>query len=107
MTLLIALALWAQTAIMQPAYLLDHPIDPNLLILATQDGRYPVALLVPDGCNWVHSYMEVTTVHAQQPLWLLVDGDNQCYVLAGDRVDPNPCLTNADGVCDVAAESDE
>lgn len=92
-----------------PAYTLDHPIDPNLLLLATAEGRTPIARMTPD-CGWLVGDMNVTvdgvqarTGHLVSVIAHLSSGDRGCTVAVGDVVDPTPCFANEDGVCDVNA----
>lgn len=101
--ILITGLLVAQTLAPQPAYLLDHPIDENLLILATRDGRFPIALLSGSDCSWVHSDMNVSVSVLQPQLDRLGDGAQACYVTVGEQVDRTPCLANAAGECDIDA----
>jgi hypothetical protein len=78
MTLLIAAVVFMQTLVPQPAYVLDHPTDENLLILATSDGRYPIALL-SGSCGWVHSDMNVHVDQVQDAVAHISAGPNDQY----------------------------
>jgi hypothetical protein len=106
--LVIALALFAWQLMPQRAYVLDHPIDPQLLIIATQDGRYPFTLLSGADCSWVHSDMNIDIASENDQLWKVQDesGDTCNIVIqnAGNPVDPTPCFFDDQGVCNIDGE---
>jgi hypothetical protein len=84
------------------AYVLDHPIDPDLLILATPQGRFSIVRL-SDGCDWLHGDMNVTVASALDRFvtlgWKAELPD--CFVGIQQMVDLTPCFADSDGVCDV------
>jgi hypothetical protein len=123
MTVLLALAFLAGSLLAdgptgERAYLLDHPVDPDRLILATHAGRYAVPRVA--ACPWMRpgAVVEVQALLVQQqqadspdPAWtpglLLVvpaDGGGPGCSLVPGLVDSAPCLTDAAGECDVALE---
>jgi hypothetical protein len=103
--LLLVIALILSQLAPQQAYVLDHPIDPNLLIIATQYGRYPFALLAGTDCSWVHSDMNITITNADSQVWQVTDsGTAICNIVVQDRVDATPCFTDDTGVCDINGE---
>jgi hypothetical protein len=107
LAILAVVALWivplshAQELPPQSAYVLDHPIDPDLLILATPDGRFPIARL--SECGWLRSDMNVTSGFLQSHLGVVTDGQQTCYVAISDMVDSTPCFANDAGACDIEA----
>jgi hypothetical protein len=95
----------ADATTLQPAYVLDHPIDPDKLIIATQDGRYPFVPLALSDCSWLHSDMDVDVAPSQDSrAWLLSSGAGMCTILVDGRVDATPCLTDDAGNCKVDEE---
>ena len=115
MTLVFALALFAQTLIEPPiqVYTLADPVRPGGLGLAMPDGSY--AISVGDNCgDTIQPGMNATfwQVSGFQGIGVIVpladDGSNEtpCNVRLEQLVDHTPCFTNVDGVCDVNAENE-
>jgi|SRR5215471_574040 len=103
--LVIALALLSWQLMPQRAYVLDHPIDPQLLIIATQDGRYPFALLAGMDCSWVHSDMNIAIYSETDQLWKVQDDSGDaCNIVVQSQVDPTPCFFDQQGECDIEGE---
>jgi hypothetical protein len=104
-------ALLGLLLLVQSAYVLDHPINPDWLILATTEGRYAISRLEP--CPWLRGDLNVSYVEPAPtaPVELYsADGQGPCHVAvvfgAGNglgEVDSTPCFTNADGQCDLEA----
>lgn len=103
-TLIALAALVLSQVATQSAYLLDHPIDPNLLIIATLDGRYPFAPLAGTDCTWLHSDMNVSLTSQRDQLWQVTDGNGTCNLAVQARVDATPCFVNDAGECDIEGE---
>lgn len=89
----------------QAAYLLDHPIDPDRLVLATPEGRFQVSR----SCEWMASYTNVlgfSTGDAQVVALTPSDlSQPLCFVDNLGLVDQTPCFGY--GVCDVSYEMEE
>jgi len=87
----------------QRAYVLDHPIDPDMLILATSDGRYSIVRL--SECSWLHGDLDIVMWEGQSAIRTVEqfrDGDGtQCLVGVTSMVDSTPCFANEFGNCDV------
>jgi hypothetical protein len=84
------------------AYLADHPIDPDQMILATTDGRY--AFQRQQDCQ----LRPGTNVVLDRAAMLFGTFPYVCgYAEPIFYVDPTPCFQNAEGACDVALEQEE
>jgi hypothetical protein len=94
----------------EQVYLTADPINPDRLGLATPDGRYAVRPM--QGCDELADGDNITVfLNWTLPPWLAAapldwdgNGDPPCLFHLEGRMDPTPCYTNADGLCDVAAE---
>jgi hypothetical protein len=92
------------------AYTSADPINPDRFGLATPDGRYSITPI--QECDWLAVEQNVNVYpNWQMPPWLGLSGTDSmqpgCVVRVEGRMSNVPCFTNADGLCDVAAESDE
>jgi hypothetical protein len=87
----------------QAAYLLDHPINPDWLILATREGRWSITRL--DDCAWAAGDMNVD-LQSGYPLAREIDavGQEPCAIGILSQVDVTACYTNELGECDVNLE---
>ncbi len=99
------------------AYITADPINPDRLGLATPDGRYAITTALGGGCDELSPPLAVGQniliyPNYEMPPWLAItevdsvppDG---CMVRVEGRMSATPCFTNDDGVCDIAAESDQ
>lgn len=104
MTVLIAALILVQSLQPQWVYTLDHPINPDWLVLATDQGRYAVTRLSAN-CDWLRGDMNVHLDQQQDSVAYLSDGQtNGCVIGVLGLIDQTPCFTNAEGFCDVAIE---
>jgi hypothetical protein len=105
---LYGLLFWAQTASAEQvsAYVLDHPNDPERLVLATPVGRFQI-LRAGSVCEWLTSYTNVTLDSAAYQLGLatLYSDGQSCDVDVLSMVDSHPCFGY--DVCDVIYELPE
>lgn len=87
------------------AYTLDHPIDPDRLILATPSGRYQITRT----CDWLVAYVNVTVTQGPYAgIFAIVPRDNSepsCWTADYGLVDPHPCFGY--DICDVTYELPE
>lgn len=89
----------------QPAYTMAHPGKADWLALATQDGRYEIALGTDPGCDGIAADMNVlASTDMSSPTWSLQlpGSDQACTVVEWHWMGDLPCFTNPDGACDVA-----
>lgn len=84
------------------AYTLDHPINPDWLILATVEGRWQIER--QGDCDWLSAYQNVA-VYSTEATTVLAQGDNSCLIGVLGLVDTAPCYGT--DVCDVAFELPE
>lgn len=111
MTLLVALILFAQMLDpleSQQAYTTADPINADRFGLATHDGRF-AATTVQD-CEGISIGQNVLIYPGYHiPPWLAItsiDGALPgCLARVEGRMDNTPCFTNADGLCDIEAET--
>lgn len=109
--LLVALALFAQMLDPlepQQAYTTADPNNADRFGLATVDGRF-AATAVQD-CGNITVGQNILIYPAYHiPPWLAItstDGSLPgCLAHVEGRMDNTPCFTNADGLCDIAAET--
>lgn len=87
------------------AYTLDHPIDPDRLILVTPSGRYQIT----HSCDWLGAYMNVAIADGPAPeiiaVWLRDSSEPLCWATSLGLVDPHPCFGY--DICDVTYELPE
>ncbi len=93
---------------LQQAYTLDHPIEPNWMILTTTEGRWQIERQSGD-CGWLTSYLNVTVTSTETTTVLTPRdaGEPGCQVGVLGMVDRSPCYINAEGVCEVSFELPE
>lgn len=108
MIALLALALFAQTAVVQ-GYTLADPLDPERFVLALPDGR--LIAEAADGCRGFTVYQDVLVWPQDDPSWLILTplGTTPpgCVVSVIGPVPDNgnvPCLVDATGECDASGE---
>lgn len=117
MTVILAVALFAQILTQGRAYTSADPINPDRLGLATPDGRYMIELTDTGDCSSITTAMNVQ-------LWQVPSNDGSrmdtaikpiaddgevmdqdyCFVIVDRKMDDTPCFVNDDGVCDLASE---
>jgi hypothetical protein len=105
---LIALALFAQIAVVQ-GYTLADPLDPERFVLATHDGR--VIAEAANGCHEFTVYQNVLVWQQDDPSWLILTPLDAtppgCVVsVIGPVPDEGnvPCLVDALDACDATLE---
>ena len=88
------------------AYTLDHPINPDWLILATPTGRYSVTRIAGD-CDWLRGDMEVRIDQVQDVIAhvsSLTSPNDGCVIGFVGLADATPCFADADGQCSLTSE---
>lgn len=103
MSIILAIALFAQTITGPVAYTVTNP-DTGAIDLAMDNGLYGVDLGL--GCDDITAGINVEwlagsgNVGAIQPL----DGNQTCNVYINSKINDTPCATNDAGVCDFASQ---
>jgi hypothetical protein len=102
----LALALFAQIEAPHAYTVADADI-PEQVDLATDQGL--LSMQLGTGCGWVVAGENVALLPGDGSVGaLLLPGTNQlCTIILTGQVSDQPCMHNADGVCDVDGDAGE
>lgn len=102
MTIILAIALFAQTLTGIQAYTVADP-DSGQIELQMDNGLYGIDLGL--GCDSLVAGVNVEWLAGSGDVGALVssDSDHTCNVYINSKISDTPCAMNSDGVCDITS----
>jgi hypothetical protein len=112
MTVLVVLALFAQSLLLPQAYTVADPTTVTLssepaVDLATSNGVFLIGL--GSGCDGIGAGQNVQVLYGSGDVGTItpIGSPQHCQIVFAAQVSDRPCATNADGLCDFGVHTED
>jgi hypothetical protein len=112
MTVLVALALFAQSLLLPQAYTVTDPTTATVasepaVDLATSNGVFLIGL--GSGCDGIGAGQNVQVLYGSGDVGTItpIGSPQQCQIIFAVQLSDRPCAINADGLCDYGMHTED
>jgi hypothetical protein len=112
MTLLVLLALFAQSLLLPQAYTVTDPSIVTIasepaIDLATASGVFLIAL--GSGCDGIGGGQNVQVLYGSGDVGTItpIGSPQRCQIVFAAQISDRPCAINADGLCDFGVRTED